>query len=129
MQSLFTRYRGLWKIEEAFRVNKHTLRMRPIYHWKKRRIESHIAICFVAYALSYHIKHRLKTQNIDLSIQKIREILKRDQYSIIEDPKTQQLYQLAASSTKTLETIYKVFELKRITGLTKITGNPQTLNT
>ena len=129
MQSLFTRYRGLWKIEEAFRVNKHTLRMRPIYHWKKRRIESHIAICFVAYALSYHIKHRLKTQNIDLSIQKIREILKRDQYSIIEDPKTQQLYQLAASSTKTLEAIYKVFELKRITGLTKITGNPQTLNT
>ena len=42
-----------------------------------------------------------------------KEISKRDQYSIIEDPKTHQLYQLASSSTKTLEAIYKVFELKK----------------
>ena len=52
-----------------------------------------------------------------------KEISKRDQYSIIEDPKTHQLYQLASSSTKTLEAIYKVSELKK-TGLTKITENP-----
>ena len=36
-RELFRRYRQLWKIEEAFRVCKHTLKMRPIYHWKKRR--------------------------------------------------------------------------------------------
>ena len=30
---IFARYRGLWQIEDAFRVNKRDLKMRPIYHW------------------------------------------------------------------------------------------------
>ena len=30
-------YRGLWQIEEAFRVNKHSLKMRLIYHSSPRR--------------------------------------------------------------------------------------------
>lgn len=54
-QELLTRYRGLWGIEEAFRVNKHTLKMRLIYHFKRKRIESYIAICFLAYSLSYYV--------------------------------------------------------------------------
>ena len=36
-QEILTRYRRLWKIEEAFRVCKHNLKMRPIYHWKRKR--------------------------------------------------------------------------------------------
>jgi len=31
-QEILTRYKGLWKIEEVFRVNKNDLKMRPIYH-------------------------------------------------------------------------------------------------
>ena len=37
-EQLLSRYRQLWKIEEAFRVCKHTLKMRPIYHWKKKEL-------------------------------------------------------------------------------------------
>ena len=43
-QELIGHYRRLWEIEDAFRVNKHDLRMRPIYHWKPERIKGHIAI-------------------------------------------------------------------------------------
>ncbi|MBC7078128.1 MAG: IS1634 family transposase, partial [Synergistales bacterium] len=51
-------YKGLWKIEESFRVAKGPLRFRPIFHWKKERIESHIAICYIAFTLQRHLEHR-----------------------------------------------------------------------
>ena len=44
-------YRSLWRIEELFRINKHTLKMRPIYHRLPNRIKAHILICFLAYAV------------------------------------------------------------------------------
>ncbi len=41
-------YGHLWKIEKAFRMSKHDLKIRPIYHRLQRRIEAHITINFVA---------------------------------------------------------------------------------
>ncbi len=70
-------YRGLWQIEEAFRVTKTDLKIRPIYHWKESRIRAHIAICFIAYTLLVQIKYRLNKQNIKLSVRKIKEELSR----------------------------------------------------
>ena len=35
-------------IERAFRNLKSTLDLRPIYHWKERRICGHIMLCFLA---------------------------------------------------------------------------------
>src|SRR5271155_774299 len=32
-EEILTRYKRLWIIEESFRINKHTLAMRPIYHF------------------------------------------------------------------------------------------------
>src|SRR5690606_42027150 len=37
-------YQHLWQIENAFRVSKSDLRVRPIYHRLQRRIEAHICI-------------------------------------------------------------------------------------
>ena len=44
-------YHQLWKIEYAFRFNKHDLKMRPIYHWKKERVQAHVLICYLAYEM------------------------------------------------------------------------------
>ena len=59
---LIERYRGLWQIEESFRVNKHDLKMRPIFHWKPERVRAHIAICFLAYAMAKQAVYRLRNQ-------------------------------------------------------------------
>ena len=48
---ILSSYKNLVKIEDCFRVNKHTLKMRPIYHFKESRIRAHIAICFIAFAI------------------------------------------------------------------------------
>ena len=37
---ILARYHELWRIEEAFRINKNNLSMRPIYRWKPRRIKA-----------------------------------------------------------------------------------------
>lgn len=41
-------YKNLWHIEKAFRMSKTDLRIRPIYHRLRRRIEAHICISFTA---------------------------------------------------------------------------------
>ena len=72
---IFDRYRGLWQIEDAFRVNKHDLKMRSIFHWSPKRIKSHILICYIAYSLVAIVKHKLKKSKVNLSIARIREEL------------------------------------------------------
>ena len=111
---LLARYRGLWRIEEAFRVNKHTLKMRPVYHWTRKRIEAHIAICFLAYSLSYRVKYCLEKAGLKFSIEKLKEVLKRDQYSVIEDPRRGRFYRFPSRLTEPIRTIYEAFGLKRV---------------
>lgn len=68
-------YGQLWHIEKAFRISKTDLRIRPIYHRLKRRIEAHICICFTAYAIYKELERTLKLNKINLSPEKaIHEI-------------------------------------------------------
>jgi hypothetical protein len=68
-------YGQLWYVEKAFRISKTDLRIRPIYHRLKRRIEAHICICFSAYAIYKELERVLKENNIKLSPEKaINEI-------------------------------------------------------
>ena len=66
--SVLSKYNELWNVEAAFRVTKHDLKVRPVYHWKPRRIRAHIAICFAAYALVKHLEYRVRLQYKKLSV-------------------------------------------------------------
>jgi transposase len=50
-QQVLENYRHLWQIEKAFRISKTDLRIRPIHHYRRKRIEAHICIAFVAYTV------------------------------------------------------------------------------
>ena len=41
------RYKELWKVERSFRSVKGFLNVRPIHHWKERRIKAHIGLVFL----------------------------------------------------------------------------------
>ena len=58
-------YNNLWKIEKAFRISKTDLKIRPIYHRLKERIEAHICISFVSYLL-YKELERVLPENISI---------------------------------------------------------------
>ena len=55
-QTIIDRYHELYKIEQAFRISKHDLKTRPIYHYKAPAIQLHLLICFMALAVSKHIE-------------------------------------------------------------------------
>ncbi len=52
-------YRGLWRIEESFKVTKSDLKTRPVYLSRQDRIESHFLICFIALTIIRIIEHKL----------------------------------------------------------------------
>jgi hypothetical protein len=51
-------YHQLWRIEHAFRMSKHDLRARPVYHHKRESIDAHLAVVFAALAISHRIEVR-----------------------------------------------------------------------
>jgi transposase len=51
----------LFHVEEAFRNLKGDLALRPIHHQNEKRIEAHIFVAFMAYALHVTLRHRLRS--------------------------------------------------------------------
>ena len=51
-------YHQLWRIEKSFRMSKHDLQARPIYHHKRESIEAHLSIVFAALAVSHWIERQ-----------------------------------------------------------------------
>ena len=49
-------YHQLWHVEHAFRMSKHDLKARPVYHHKKESIDAHLVVVFAALAVSHHIE-------------------------------------------------------------------------
>ncbi len=52
-------YTQLVQVEEAFKTLKGDLAIRPIHHQKEKRIEAHIFVAFLAYALHVTLRQRL----------------------------------------------------------------------
>jgi Transposase DDE domain len=51
-------YHRLWRIEKSFRMSKHDLKARPIYHHKRESIDAHLTIVFAALAITWFIEDR-----------------------------------------------------------------------
>lgn len=73
-EEIIDSYRNLWHIEKAFRMSKTDLRIRPIYHRKRKRIEAHICLSFVAYSIYKELERVLKIEKYPLSIEKAAEL-------------------------------------------------------
>ena len=67
-------YQNLWHIEKAFRMSKTDLRIRPIYHHLKSRIEAHICISFTAYTIYKELERVLYQAKSSLSVKKAAEL-------------------------------------------------------
>ena len=67
-------YKNLWYIEKAFRMSKTDLRIRPIYHRLKHRIEAHICISFTAYCIYKELERVLHKEKSKLSLKKAAEL-------------------------------------------------------
>jgi transposase len=73
-EAVMENYKNLWHIEKAFRMSKTDLRIRPIYHRLKKRIEAHICIVFTAYCIYKDLERVLYSEKSRLSIKQAAEI-------------------------------------------------------
>ncbi len=67
-------YRGLWKIEQSFRITKSELDARPVYVSREDRIHSHFLTCFISLLivriLEHELGHTYSSQQIITSLRK-----------------------------------------------------------
>lgn len=113
-EELLAQYRRLWVIEESFRLHKHTLSLRPIYHFKPERVEAHILICYLAFALIRHLEFRVIIQQEKISMNEMRAALWRVQSSYLKEEGTERRYRLPSAMGVTARKLYQVMGIKRV---------------
>jgi transposase len=59
-EKIIEMYRGLWKIEESFKVTKSDFESRPVYLSLKEHIDAHFLTCFISLVIIRILEHRLK---------------------------------------------------------------------
>lgn len=55
-------YRGLWRIEETFKITKSVLKTRPVFVYKPEHVGGHFLVCFIALMLLRLVELRLGNQ-------------------------------------------------------------------
>ena len=112
-EEILRQYGNLWHVEEAFRITKHDLKVRPIFHWTPKRIKAHLAICFTAYALVRQLEYQVVLQYRNMSIEKIRQCLVQVQTSILYYARKKVRFALPSRSTLDAQKIYHALGVKR----------------
>ena len=79
-------YKGLWRVEQAFRTLKTPLELRPIYHWTEKRIRGHLVVCFLAFLLRTVLKQRLDDAGWEGSFTAVLDDLSRLRAVTIASP-------------------------------------------
>ena len=65
-------YKGLLRVEHAFRTLKHGVDVRPVYHRLDKRIRAHVTLCTVAYLIERVVELETKTP-----FEQVRKTLRR----------------------------------------------------
>jgi len=74
-------YRGLWKIEESFKITKSELEARPVFVWTKEHIEAHFLTCFIALTIARILEFKLNHKH---GSAKILDALSKSECSLLQ---------------------------------------------
>ena len=55
-EQVIAAYHDLWQVEASFRMTKHDLKARPVFHHQRDAIEAHLTVVFAALAISRHLQ-------------------------------------------------------------------------
>lgn len=81
-EDIIDTYRGLWKIEESFRITKSELEARPAYVSREDRIQAHFLTCFISLLMLRILE--LKTEH-KFSPARLIESINRASGSLLDD--------------------------------------------
>jgi transposase len=72
-KTVWNTYIQLTEVEDSFRIEKHDLGMRPIFHHKQDRTHAHILVCFLALTLWRTLQQWMKASGLGTAPRKLLE--------------------------------------------------------
>lgn len=108
-RAVYEHYGELWRIEESFRVMKHSMSVRPVFHWTERRVRAHVAICYAAFSMLRIYRWRFNLSHPKqppLSEQRIISELRDVQASLLLDQDNDMQYLLSSQSNQVQRFLY-----------------------
>lgn len=110
-ETVISQYRGLWQVEQTFRITKHNLAIRPVYHYKDRRINSHFAICFLALALIRTTEFLLAKANQQISPERLQQVL--NQIKVTQITSKGQLFNITPDLPDEASQVYQALNINK----------------
>jgi transposase len=110
-EEVIKQYKQLWHIERTFRISKTDLRIRPIFHYLKRRIESHVCIAFAACVVYKELERQLQEKRSNITAGKAIDILKTIYALTIITPYSKSKYTRLLIKNKEQDMLLKLFDI------------------
>lgn len=107
---IFNCYKGLWQIEQTFRISKHNLRIRPVFHYSLRRIKAHFAICYMSLAMLRTLEYMTQKENCYIPIEQLFLLL--DKVMVTQININKKAYNVLNDFPDELTPIYKCVKTK-----------------
>ena len=96
-KEILSTYRGLWQVEQTFRIAKSNLEIRPVFHYNTKRIRAHFLMCYMSLALIRYAEFQLRKNNLNYTIDQLHLLLDQmrlarmhhsdnNVYTLLEDP-------------------------------------------
>jgi transposase len=112
-EKLIKTYKNLSKVENAFKVLKNDLDIRPINHRKKIRVEGHVYICVLSYFITTVIEYIAMKKKLNKSARKILRQLSQISLIEINLPDGQKKYSITTVQ-KEHKKILNAYKIKRV---------------
>ena len=110
-EEVIAQYKQLWHIEKTFRISKTDLRIRPIFHYLRKRIEAHICISFAACVIYKELEQQLKKEKSQLSPEKAIDILKTIYSITIKTPYSKTKHSRLLIKNEEQEELLTIFKI------------------
>lgn len=103
-------YRGLWQVEQTFRIAKSQLNIRPVFHYTERRIRAHFAVCYLALALLRTATFILKQHHVYLPVEQLHTLIEKMCIIRLKD-QAGQIFDIRQDHPPDLREIYRIFQI------------------
>ena len=121
---MISTYRGLWQVEQTFRIAKTNLEIRPIFHYTPSRIRAHLVICYMALALIRYVEFTLKYKNCHTPCDRLHELLGKMRKTRIIDQKDMAFEILENPSAELTAELMPIYKALKITWPKKLSNHP-----
>ena len=109
-KEILNTYRGLWQVEQTFRIAKSNLEIRPVFHYNTDRIRAHFLICYMSLALIRYVEFELRKNNLYYPIDQLHFLLNQMRIVTMHHADNK-MYAVVEDAPPELPLIYKTLKI------------------